>query len=117
MFNRFEESTYGSRSVKELPESLTSLCECAAPPSKPVVPLHPVFGLLKEQDIHLIVSSDDFAWLISRFFTRYQVEVEPVQTCVPVRSAYHSSVNEALSLTRVGAPPLSAILPTSGIHY
>ena len=58
------------RSVKELPESLTSLRECAALPSNPVVPL----GLLKEQDIPLIVSSDDFAWLISRSLIRYQVE-------------------------------------------
>ena len=94
--------------MKELSGSLTSLRECLAPPSKPVAPLHPVFGLLKEQDIPLIVGSDDFAWLISRPLNRYQVEDEPDQTSVPVWSAYHSLVNEALPLTCVGAPPLLA---------
>ena len=67
-----------------------------------------MFGLLKEQDIPLIVSSDGFSWLISRSLTRYQVEDEPDQTSVPVWSAYHSLLNAALPLTRDGAPPLLA---------
>jgi len=71
----------------------------------PVAPLHPGFGPLAEQHIPIIVRNSDFAWLISRFLTVNQVEHEH-QESVPVWSAYHSLINEARPVTRIGAPPL-----------
>ncbi|KAK3725260.1 hypothetical protein QZH41_001293 [Actinostola sp. cb2023] len=39
-----------SRSIRELPESITSLLECPKPPSKPFSPLYPWFGLFAAEN-------------------------------------------------------------------
>ena len=102
------------RSVKDLPPSLTALLECPKPPSKPAVPLHPAFGLFSEEEIPITLSLDDYAWLLARNLTRETgsdevQESEVLQNAVPVWSGYNSLVvNDALPVTRVGAPPLIA---------
>lgn len=102
------------RSVKDLPPSLTALLECPKPPSKPAVPLHPAFGLFSEEQIPITLSLDDYAWLLARNLTRETgsdevQESEVLQNAVPVWSGYNSLVvNDALPVTRVGAPPLIA---------
>ena len=57
---RLEESTDSCRSVRELPDSLTSVRKCPAPRLKPVVPVHPTFSLMDEHEIPITVSRDDF---------------------------------------------------------
>ena len=102
------------RSVKDLPLSLTALLECPKPPSKPAVPLHPAFGLFSEEEILITLSLDDHAWLLARNLTRETgsdevQECEVLQNAVPVWSGYNSLVvNDALPVTREGAPPLIA---------
>ncbi|KAK3746101.1 hypothetical protein QZH41_015518, partial [Actinostola sp. cb2023] len=103
-----EESTDSCRSVKELPDSITSVRQCPVPSSKPVTPVHPTFGLLAEHEIPITMSLNDFAWLLSRTLNGVQEENENDQAQVPVWSGYNSLVNEALPVTRVGAPPLLA---------
>ena len=108
---RLEESTNCSRTVRELPDSFTALQECPAPSPKPIVPLHPRFGLMEEHEIPIIVSRDEFAWLFSRTFNAGRIENDEDQARVPVWSGYNSLVNKALPVTRVGAPPLVAHPP------
>ena len=108
---RLEESTNCSRTVRELPDSFTALQECPAPSPKPIVPLHPRFGLMEEHEIPIIVSRDEFAWLFSRTFNTGRIENDEDQARVPVWSGYNSLVNKALPVTRVGAPPLVAHPP------
>ena len=109
------------RSVKDLPPSLTALLECPKPPSKPTAPIHPAFGLFSEEEIPITLSLHDYAWLLARNLTRETgsdevQECEVLQNAVPVWSGYNSLVNDALPVTRVGAPPLIAALHMSGIR-
>ena len=107
-----------SRSVKDLPPSLTVLLECHKPPSKPPNPLHPAFGLFSEEEIPMTLSLDDDTWMLARSLTRKpnHSDVPESQECavrqsaVPVWSAYNSLVNNTMHVTRVGAPPLIAAL-------
>ena len=101
------------RSVKDLPPSLTALLECPKPPSKPAAALHPAFGLFSEEEIPITLSLNDYAWLLARNLTRETgsdevQECEDLKNAVPVWSGYNSLVNDALPVTRVGAPPLIA---------
>ena len=105
-----------SRSVKDLPPSLTVLLECHKPPSKPPNPLHPAFGLFSEEEIPKTLSLDDYTWMLARSLTRKpnhsdvpeSQECKVPQSAVPVWSAYNSLVNNTMHVTRVGAPPLIA---------
>ena len=107
-----------SRSVKDLPPSLTVLLECHKPPSKPPNPLHPAFGLFSEEEIPKTLSLDDYTWMLARSLTHKpnhsdvpeSQECEVRQSAVPVWSAYNSLVNNTMHVTRVGAPPLIAAL-------
>ena len=49
-----------ARSVKDLPASIFTLLECPKPPR----PRHPTFGLFTEDVIPIILSSEDYAWLL-----------------------------------------------------
>ena len=75
--------------------------------------LHPAFGLFSEEEIPITLSLDDYAWLLARNLTR-ETGSDEVQECgdlknaVPVWSGYNSLVNDALPVTRAGAPPLIA---------
>jgi len=114
-----DDSSDFSRSIKELPKSLTELLECPKPSKKPTVPLHPAFGLFAEHEIPITVSQDDFVWLLARTLTREESTFDDTsddesqsvvhqKAQVPVWSSYHSFVNEAIPVTRAGAPPLIA---------
>ena len=114
-----DDSSDQSCSTKELPKSLTELLECPEPSKKPPTPLHPSFGLFAEHEIPITVNQDDFAWLLARTLTREESSCNETsddesqsvvhqKARVPVWSAYHSLVNEAIPVTRVGAPPLIA---------
>ena len=101
------------RSITQLPESVTTLLECAAPPGKPVVPTFPHFGSCTEDQIPLYIKKQDFTWLLGRSLTRSinngeSEEDQPPSTDIPVWSGYNSTVSSPMPLTRVGNPPLIA---------
>ena len=82
-----DKSTNATRSLKEIPESLTVLLECPAPPKNPKSPTHPTFNLFKETKLPIIVNKDDFAWLLARTHTLYSSSTtEETATNVSERS-------------------------------
>ena len=105
-------------SIRQLPESVTTLRECPAPPPpppprKPVGPTFPQFGLCTEDQLPLYIKKQDFTWLLGRSLTRTITngEVEdnqPPSTNIPVWSGYNSTLSSSMLLTRVGTPPLIA---------
>ena len=114
-----DDSSDLSRSIKELPKSLTELLECPEPSKKPTHPLHPAFGLFAEHEIPITVSQDDFAWLLARTLTREESGCDETsdnesqsvihqKTQVPVWSGYHSFLTDVIPVTRAGIPPLIA---------
>ena len=112
--------TIQGRSIKDLPDSLTSLMECPAPTSKPKCLVNANFSLaVKELPVE--IRRQDAAWLIGRNSTRNQDEdpqaveatdqpnIQPTKiTSIPVWSAYKSLVSDPMPTTRVGTPPLVA---------
>ena len=99
------------RSIRQLPESVTTLLECPVPPGKPVGPTFPQFGLCTEDQLPLYIKKQDFTWLLGRSLTRTitKGEVEddqPPNTDIPVWSGYNSTMSSSMPLTRVGTPPL-----------
>ena len=101
------------RSIRQLPESVTTLLECPAPPGKPVGPTFPQFGLCTEDQLPLYIKKQDFAWLLGRSLTRKITngEAEDNQipsSNIPVWSGYNSTMSSSMPLTRVGTPPLIA---------
>ncbi|KAK3708724.1 hypothetical protein QZH41_004431 [Actinostola sp. cb2023] len=122
---RFESTANVDRTIKDLPESFTTLLECQKPPSNPNSPVYPSFGLFAENELPITVQLDDFAWLLARNLTRTAVEERPRQTeeddtqsnlegepvmCsdVPVWSGYNSLLLDNMPITRIGSPPLIA---------
>ena len=105
---------HSRRSIRELPESVTSLLECPEPPSKPIGRSYPQFGLFSVEQLPITIRKEDFAWLLSRSLTRTVSEenapedVHSRSTDVPVWSGYNSMISERMPLTRVGTPPLVA---------
>ena len=102
-----------SRSVKDLPPSISTLLECPNPPSKPPCPKYPRFGLFSEDEIPITISAKDYAWLLARSLSRIHSvsdteEEESLQSKVPVWSAFNSLIDEEMPVTRVGTPPLVA---------
>lgn len=116
-----------SRSIRDLPESITSLLECPAPPKKPLGPVYPRFGLFAENELPIRVMKQDFAWLLGRSLSRtptdntqvteteanimnpQELEHQPEKiTNVPVWSGYNSLIYNTMPVTRVGSPPLIA---------
>ena len=82
------------RSIRQLPESVTTLLECPAPPGRPVGPTFPQFGLCTEDQLPLYIKKQDFTWLLGRSLTRTITngEVEddqPPSTDIPVWSGYN----------------------------
>ena len=76
-----------------------------------------MFGLYTEEEVSLILRSEDYVWLFARTLSREQhlpydaqvrPEEEPCQSKVPIWSAYNSIIGEDLPVTRVSAPPLIA---------
>jgi len=123
---RIEKLADHSRSIAELPDSVTALLECPDPNPKPTSPVYPTFGLLEENEVPITVKLQDFAWLLARNLSRTP-EVEAQQQAVqndnqpntgqeeegrsahvPVWSGYNSLINNMMPTTRVGAPPLIA---------
>lgn len=112
--------TLQGRSIKDLPDSITSLVECPAPPLKPKGPVNAKFSLaVKELPIQ--IRMQDAAWLLGRNVTRIQadnsqaieateqLDTQPKKiTSIPVWSAYNSLVTDPIPTTRVGTPPLVA---------
>ena len=109
-FYRLEEPNNSCRSVTELPESLTSLMPCVEPPSRPSSPAYPTFELSSEQELPQNIRDENATWIVSRTLTGHDVpsDDDNDEPPVPVWSAYNSLVNDALPVTRVGAPPLLA---------
>ena len=105
-----------SPSIKEIPDSLTNLLDCPAPPPKPVGPVYPQFGLFCEDELPIRVRMQDFAWLLVRSVPKalsdrpQTQDSQPSSTCtnVPVWSAYNSLISDVMPVTRVGIPPLIA---------
>ncbi|KAK3706869.1 hypothetical protein QZH41_006461 [Actinostola sp. cb2023] len=118
-----------SRSIRELPESITSLLECPKPPSKPFSPVYPWFGLFAENELPVRVRMQYLAWLLGRSLTSRtpidsmvvtgtqtnimstlgQLENQSAKsTGILVWSGYNSLISNAMPVTRVGAPPLIA---------
>ena len=101
------------RSITQLPESVTTLLECPAPPGKPVGPTFPQFGLCTEDELPLYIKKQDFTWLLGRSLTRAITNGEAEEdqtpsTDIPVWSGYNSTMSSPMPLTRVGNPPLIA---------
>ena len=98
-------------SVTELPESLTSLMPCVESPSRHPSPAYPTFELSSEQELTQNIRDEtDATWMVSRTLTGHDApsDDDNDEPPVPVWSAYNSLVNEALPITRVGAPLLLA---------
>ena len=98
------------RSVTELPESLTSLMPCVESPLRPPSPAYPTFELSSEQELPQNIRDENATWMVSRALTGHDAPSDDDNDAppVPVWSAYNSLVNEALPVTRVGAPLLLA---------
>ena len=99
------------RSIRQLPESVTTSLECPVPPGKPVGPTFLQFGLCTEDKLPLYIKKQDFTWLLGRSLTRTitKREVEedqPPSTDIPVWSGYNSTLSSSMPLTRVGTSPL-----------
>ena len=100
-------------SIRQLPETVTTLLECPAPPRKPVGPTFPQFSLSTEVQLPLYIKKHDFTWLLGHSLTRKinNEEIEddqPPSTDIPVWSGYNSTMSSPMPLTRVGNPPLIA---------
>ena len=86
------------RSIRQLPESVTTLLECPAPPGKPVGPTFLQFGLCTEDQISLYIKKQDFTWLLGRSLTRTITngdieDDQPPSTDIPVWSANNSTMS------------------------
>ncbi|CAH3043014.1 unnamed protein product [Porites lobata] len=89
------------RSIRQLPESVTTLLECPVPPGKPAGPTFPQFGLGTENQLPLYIKKQDFTWLLGRSLTRTITngEVEddqPPSTDIPVWSGYNSTMSSSI---------------------
>ena len=82
------------------------------PPSRPPSPAYPTFELSSEQELPQNIRDENATWIVSRTLTGHDApsDDDNDQPPVPVWSAYNSLVNEALPVTRLGAPPLLAHL-------
>ena len=99
------------RSIRQLPESVTTLLECPVPPGKPVGPTFPQFGVCTKDQLPLNINKQDFTWLLGRSLTRAITngEVEddqPPSTDITVWSGCNSTMSSPMPLTRVGTSPL-----------
>ena len=118
-----------SRSIKELPQSITELMDCPKPASRPQCTTYPSFKLLDEVKIPSSVKLADTVWLLGRTLMRPFTDcretttepinphtsstVEPEQQpgyvlSIPTWSGYHSLISHTMLVTRVGTPPLIA---------
>lgn len=99
------------RSIKQLPEPVTTLLKCPVSPGKPVGPTFPQFGLCTEDKLPLYIKKQDFTWLLGHSLTRTinneeAQDDQPVSTNIPVWSGYNSTMSSPMPLTRVRNPPL-----------
>ena len=100
----------------ELPETLYELMECQEPAKTPTHTAHPQYQLFDDDELPIIVTKQDFAWLLGRTLSRSSASPianthdtrEPLQhsTNVPVWSAYNSVIHQPLDVTRRAVPPL-----------
>ena len=107
------EQTNLTRSLEEVPSPV--LLECPEPTSQPQAPRHPTSGLFSEEDIPIILSKDDYAWILTRNLTRESInnatlesEGDESESTIPVWSGYKSLISDTLPLTRVSTPALIA---------
>ena len=80
------------------------------PPSRPPSPAYPTLELSSEQELPQNIRDGNATWIVSRTLTGHDApsDDDNDEPPVPVWSACNSLVNEALPVTRVGAPPLLA---------
>ena len=118
-----------SRSIKELPQSITELMDCPKPASKPQCTAYPSFKLLNDVEIPSSVKRPDAVWLLGCTLMRpstncRETSTEPTtphisDTLEPepqpgnflsilTWSGYHSLISHTMPVTRVGTPPLIA---------
>ena len=118
-----------SRSIKELPQSITELMDCPKPASKPQCTAYPSFKLLNDAEIPSSVKRPDAVWLLGCTLMRPSANcretsteptnphisytLEPEQQpgnflSIPTWSGYHSLISHTMPVTRVGTPPLIA---------
>ena len=81
------------RSIRQLPESVTTLLDCPAPPGKPLGPTFPQFGLCTEDQRPSYIKKQDFTWPLGRSLTRTITNGEtedgqPPSTDIPVWSGF-----------------------------
>ena len=109
-----------SRSIKELPQSITELMDCPKPASRPQCTTYPSFKLLDEVKIPSSVKLADTVWLLGRTLMRPFTDcrettaepinphtsstVEPEQQpgyvlSIPTWSGYHSLISHTMLVT------------------
>ena len=100
------------RSIRQLPESVTTLLELNALRllESPLVPPSPQFSLRTEDQLPLYIKKQDFTWLLGRSLTRKinNGEIEddqPPSTDIPVWSGYNSTMRSPMPLTRLATLP------------
>ena len=100
-----------TRSIHELPPSLTELFHCPNPPPRPQSTTYPTFNIDTDEQPLLDLSTPDVTWLYGRTTQRSllaNTDGSLQELNVPPWSAYQSMVSSALPVTRVGSPPLIA---------
>ena len=102
-----------SRSIKELPHSITELMDCPKPASRPQSTVYPSFTLLDEAKIPSRGKLPDTVWLLGRVLVRPQSPLISTQAAqgehvlsIPTWSGFHSLISHTMSVTRVGTPHL-----------
>lgn len=104
-----------SRSIHDLPTSLTELLDCPEPPSKPTSTIFPNFTLQSVDQSTTSLSLPDTTWLLGRTIERSLMQPIEENSAtpttllnIPTWSGYNSLVNRVNPVTRIGAPPLLA---------
>ena len=62
------------RTIRDLPETVTTILDFLKPPSKPKSSPYPTCGLFAEKDVPVVVQLKDFARLLGRTLTRTVTE-------------------------------------------
>ena len=92
------------------------MMECHEPSKTPPCPVRPGFQPFDEDKLPIVVRRQEFGWLLGRTLSRTSTltnqdtpEIDPttpLNTQVPVWSAYNSHVYDTLDVTRKAVPPL-----------
>ena len=84
------DSKIQSHSIKDLPESITELLECPAPPSKPFTQVYPEFHLFSGQELPSRMRTQEYTWLLGRSLSRV-----PADTTEETREHANDTSNDS----------------------